>query len=76
MVIIVVIMIFLIRRGYLHPAEKAETIRRAVTKRVRNSYAGFHSTPGTSGTQKVGYDVRKFDLSKKFQFVIQSVIFR
>jgi hypothetical protein len=63
-------MLFLIRKGYINPAERARTVRRAVTQRVRNT---TNRGPGGSrqgGSRKVAYDVRYFLKLSKNKFDI------
>ncbi|XP_060601820.1 uncharacterized protein LOC132755046 [Ruditapes philippinarum] len=55
-------MLFLIRKGYINPAERARTVRRAVTQRVRNT---TNRGPGGSrqgGSRKVAYDNQDSEL--------------
>jgi hypothetical protein len=58
-VIVVIIMVLLVRRGYIHPAQKAESVRRAVSRKVRKTVYGDLDGPrqGGSRSRNVAYDV-------------------
>jgi hypothetical protein len=58
-VIVVIIKVLLVRRGYIHPAQNAESVRRAVSRKVRKTVYGDLDGPRQGGSRSlnVAYDV-------------------
>ncbi|XP_053393446.1 uncharacterized protein LOC123564849 [Mercenaria mercenaria] len=60
--LVVVVMVFLIRRGYIHPAQQAQSVRRAVSRKVRRTMYGDLGDSRPSGSRNVAYDNRQSEL--------------
>ncbi|XP_053381408.1 uncharacterized protein LOC128549125 isoform X2 [Mercenaria mercenaria] len=60
--LVVVVMIFLIRRGYIHPAQRVRSVRRAVTRKVRRPRSHVISGNGARSFDNAAYNNRQSEL--------------
>ncbi|XP_060598180.1 uncharacterized protein LOC132751968 isoform X3 [Ruditapes philippinarum] len=61
--LVIVIFIFLVRRGYVHPQERARRVKRAVTRKYRQTVYGESDTINhrhPTGVSNEAYDAEKF----------------
>ncbi|XP_060583179.1 uncharacterized protein LOC132739481 isoform X2 [Ruditapes philippinarum] len=64
LVVGIVVMIFLIRRGYIHPAKRFRSVRRSITQRVRNTTHKGQGELRQDGSQsgKMDYDNQESEM--------------